>query len=47
LKDFFKTRPLQGFTLKEPGMKEVFEFNHEMLRGLSTQDPQGFVTIQL
>jgi hypothetical protein len=31
LKDFFKTRPLQGFTSKEPGMKEVFEFNHEML----------------
>jgi hypothetical protein len=45
LKDFFKTRPLQGFTSKELGMKEVFEFNHEMLRGLSIQDPQGFVTI--
>jgi hypothetical protein len=31
LKDFFKKRPLQGFTSKELGMKEVFEFNHEML----------------
>jgi hypothetical protein len=33
LKDFFKIRSLQGFTSKEPGMKEVFEFNHEMLGG--------------
>jgi hypothetical protein len=47
LKDFFKTRPLQGFTSKEPGMKEVFEFNHEMLEGLSIRDPQGSVTIHL
>jgi hypothetical protein len=41
LKDLFKTRPLEGFTSKEPGMKKVFEFNHEMLGGLSIRDPQG------
>jgi hypothetical protein len=45
LKDFFKTRPLQGFTSKEPGMKEVFEFNHEMLGSLSIPDLQGSITI--
>jgi hypothetical protein len=45
LEDFFKTGPLQGFTLKEPGMKKVFEFNHKMLRGLSMQDPQGSPTM--
>jgi hypothetical protein len=33
--------------IEEPGMKEVFEFNHEMLGGLSIQDPQGSVTIHL
>jgi hypothetical protein len=47
LKYFFKTIPLQGFTSKEPGMKEVFEFIHEMLKGLSIQDPQGSVIIHL
>jgi hypothetical protein len=47
LKDFFKTRPLQGFTTKEPGTKEVFEFNHEMLGGLSIWDPQDSVIIHL
>jgi hypothetical protein len=47
LKNFIKTRPLQGFTLKEPGMKEVFEFNHEMLGGLSMRDPQGSPTMCL
>jgi hypothetical protein len=47
LKDFFKTRPLQGFTSKEPEMKEAFKFNHEMLGGLSIQDPQGSITIHL
>jgi hypothetical protein len=39
LEDFFKIGPLQGFTSKEPRAKEVFEFNHEMLRGLSMRDP--------
>ena len=49
--DFFKIGPLQGFTSKEPGPslirqaklgnKEAFEFNHEMLGGLSMRDPQG------
>jgi hypothetical protein len=47
LKDFFKTRPLQGFTSKEPRMKEVFKFNHEMLGGLSIRDLQGSITIHL
>jgi hypothetical protein len=42
LEDFFTTGPLQGFTLKELGMKEVFEFNHKMLGGLSMRVPQGF-----
>jgi hypothetical protein len=45
LEDFFKTGSLQGFMSKEPGTKEVFEFNHEILRGLSMQNPQGFPTI--
>jgi hypothetical protein len=45
LEDFFKTGPLQGFTSKEPEMKEVFEFNHEMLGGLSMRDPQGSPTM--
>jgi hypothetical protein len=44
-KAHIKTRPLQGFTSKEPGMKEVFEFNHKILGGLSMQDPQGSPTI--
>jgi hypothetical protein len=39
LEDFFKAGPLQGFTSKELGTKEVFEFNHEMLGGLSMQHP--------
>jgi hypothetical protein len=47
LKDFIKTRPLQGFTSKEAGMKEVFEFNHEILRGLSMRDLQGSPTMSL
>jgi hypothetical protein len=33
LEDFFKIGPLQGFTSKESGIEEVFEFNHEMLGG--------------
>jgi hypothetical protein len=44
-KAHIKTRPLQGFTSKEPEIKEVFEFNHEMLGGLLMQDPQGSPTI--
>jgi hypothetical protein len=28
-------------------MKEVFEFNHEMLGGVSIRDPQSVVTIHL
>jgi hypothetical protein len=45
LKDFIKTKSLKGFTSKEPGMKEVFEFNHEMLGGLLMRDPQGSPTM--
>jgi hypothetical protein len=42
LEDFFKTGPLKGFTSKEPRTKEVFEFNHEMLRGFVDAGPTGF-----
>jgi hypothetical protein len=45
LKDFFKIGPLQDFTSKEPGTKEVFEFNHEMLGGLSMRDPHDSPTM--
>jgi hypothetical protein len=41
LEDFFKIGPLQGFTSKEPGTKEVFEFSHKML-GLVDAGPIGF-----
>jgi hypothetical protein len=44
LKDFIETRPLEGFTSKEPGMKEVFKFNHEILGSLLIWDPQGSIT---
>jgi hypothetical protein len=44
LKDFIKTRSLQGFMSKEPGIKEVFEFNHEMFGSLM-RDPQGSPTM--
>jgi hypothetical protein len=45
LERLHQTRPLPGFTSKEARMKEVFEFNHKMLGGLSMQDPQGSPTI--